>query len=190
MEPIERYDLQAGLDDELIDSSVQVTPAANDILDGIQPILPGCDFFILAPTMFKKQKRSVRLEDSSNFLECLDRIGNCTESPGADGEIKGSVVIRQRLSGDMLNANGKGLAGAACHNDLRKKVGWVDGMKPGDGLGVVRQIQSGSYSQFQHFTTDMTKQFRTQAMEFVSRHDPVHEAGENLRGIQSHRSFV
>jgi hypothetical protein len=47
VEPIESHDLQAGLDDELIDSSVQVAATADDVLNGIQPILPSCDSLIL-----------------------------------------------------------------------------------------------------------------------------------------------
>lgn len=51
VEPIERHDLQAGLDDEVIDSSVQVAATADDVLNGVQPILPGCDALVLAPAV-------------------------------------------------------------------------------------------------------------------------------------------
>jgi hypothetical protein len=51
VEPIEGHDLQAGLDDELIDLSVQVAATADDVLNGIQPILPRCNALVLAPAM-------------------------------------------------------------------------------------------------------------------------------------------
>ena len=51
LEPIEGHDLQTGLGDELIDPPVQVTPAADDVLNGIQPVLPDCDFFVFTLAM-------------------------------------------------------------------------------------------------------------------------------------------
>ena len=44
----------------------------------------------------------------------------------------------------MLDANGKGLTGASFCDDLGKKIGRIDGMEPGNGLGVVRQVQTRS----------------------------------------------
>ena len=157
VEPIESHDLQAGLDDELIDSSVQVAATADNVLNGVQPVLPGCDTLVLAPAMLQKQKYSIRHEDSSDFSECLERIGNRAESPGAHGKIERSVVIGQRLGCDMLDANGKGLTGGALRDDLGKRISWIDGMELGDGLGVVRQVQSSSNPQFQHLTVDLSE---------------------------------
>jgi hypothetical protein len=51
VEPIESHDLQAGLYDEVFDSSVQVAATADDVLNGVQPVLPGCDSLVLAPAM-------------------------------------------------------------------------------------------------------------------------------------------
>lgn len=86
----------------------------------------------------------------------------------------------------MLDANGKGMTGAAFRDDFWKKIGRVNGMEPRNGLGIMRYIQPGSYSEFQHLTVDMYEQFRAQATEFFSRHDPFHEAGKEMVTIESH----
>ena len=86
----------------------------------------------------------------------------------------------------MLDANGKGLTGTAFRDDLGKKIGGVDGVEPSYGLGIMRQVQPGSNSQFQHLTMETREQIRAQVTEFFSRHDPVHEAGENVVAVESH----
>ena len=123
-----------------------------------------------------------------DFSECLHWIGNRAESPSTNDEIKGSVAIGQGFSGDMLDANGKGLAGASFCDDLVKKIGRIDGMEPGNGLGVVRQVQPSPYSQFQHLPVDLSEQPCAKMTEFFSRHDPVHQTGKYMMTIESHRS--
>jgi hypothetical protein len=67
--------------------------------------------------MFEKQERSVRLEDSADFPECFDRIGNGTEGPRTDDGVKGSIVERKSLSTHPLEPNGKGNGLAPlCHS--------------------------------------------------------------------------
>src|SRR5712692_5948188 len=87
----------------------------------------------------------------------------------------------------MLDANGKRLTGAAFRDDLGKKIAGVDGVEPSNGLRIMRQVQPGSNSQFQHLTMETREQIRAQVTEFFSRHDPLHEAGENVCGVESHR---
>jgi hypothetical protein len=45
-------DFHSGLRDELIDPSVEIAPAANHVLNGVQPVLPGSDLLVIAPAMF------------------------------------------------------------------------------------------------------------------------------------------
>ena len=160
LKSIDLEDLQAGLGDEPIDLSVQIAAATDNVLNGIQPVLPGCDLRVFAAPMFQKEKATIRLEDSADFLERCHRIGNGAEGPGAHDKIEGPVVIGQRFGGDMLDANGKRLAGASCRDEFRKKISGVHGMEPGNGLGIMWQIQSGADSQFQHFAMNMSEQFR------------------------------
>lgn len=60
-------DPQAGLSDQPVDWPVQMTAAADNILNRIQPILPGGDGLIVAPAMFEKQQRTFRLEDACDL---------------------------------------------------------------------------------------------------------------------------
>jgi hypothetical protein len=51
LEPIQMRNRESCLFDEPIDLPIQVTPAADDVLNGIQQILPGCNALVLAPAM-------------------------------------------------------------------------------------------------------------------------------------------
>ena len=86
-------DPQTGLGDQPVDWPVQVTAAADNILNGIQPILPGGDGLIVAPSMFEKQQRAFRLEDACDLPQGLYRVRNRTECPGADDPIELPIGI-------------------------------------------------------------------------------------------------
>jgi hypothetical protein len=86
----------------------------------------------------------------------------------------------------MLDANGEGLTGAAVRDDLGEKIGGVNGMESRNGLGIMRQIQPGSNSQFQHLTMEAREQICAQKPELFSRHDPIHEAGKDMVAVESH----
>jgi len=59
-----------------------------------------------------------------------------------------------------------------------------------DGLGVMRQVQTGSDSQFQHLAMNVSEQLRAELAELLSLHHPIHESGENVISVESHGSSV
>ena len=116
-EAIQLGDGQPGFRDESVDLPVQVASTADHSLKRVQAVLPGRNLCIVAPAMLQKEEPAVRLENSTDFSECLDRIGNGTESPGADDAVEGSIAEGERFRADLLDLKGKGNGSTSlCHS--------------------------------------------------------------------------
>ena len=49
------------------EKGLQIAATTNDVLNGIQPVLPDRDLLVFASPMFQKEETSIRLEDPTNF---------------------------------------------------------------------------------------------------------------------------
>jgi hypothetical protein len=49
---IELRDGQSGLSDQIIDPAIQITAAADDVLNRVESVLPAGNLPVVAPTMF------------------------------------------------------------------------------------------------------------------------------------------
>lgn len=120
-------DPQTGLGDEPVDWPVQVTAAADNILKGIQPILPGGDGSIVASAMFEKQQGAFRLEDACDLPQSLYRVRNRTECPGADDPIELPIGIRQEFGRDLRGSDRKRDRRDSLTDPLGKKISRIHG---------------------------------------------------------------
>ena len=118
-------DLQTGLGDQPVDWPVQMTAAADDVLNGIQPVLPGGDGPIIAPSMFEKEQRAFRFEDARDFPQGLYRVRNRTERPGADDPIELPIRVGQGLGCDLRGSDGKGDHRNSLADLVGQKVRWI-----------------------------------------------------------------
>ena len=69
LESIEVQNVQSAIHDQLIDLTVQIASTADDVLDRIESILPGCDARVVAAAMLQKEKDAVWLEHATGLSQ-------------------------------------------------------------------------------------------------------------------------
>ena len=66
---IELSDGQSGLSDQIVNPAIQIAAAADDVLNGIESVLPAGNLLVVAPTMFQKEKPAFRSQNTPYFCK-------------------------------------------------------------------------------------------------------------------------
>jgi len=136
--------------DESVDPAIQVTAAPEDVLDGIEPVLPGCDALVLASPMFQKDESPVGLEQPSNLRQSPKRIRDAAKRPGADHPVEPPIGKRQRFRGVVMDLDREIDGSCSPSHGARQKTSRVCGRQASDGGRVVSQVETRTEADFQH----------------------------------------
>lgn len=66
--PIKLFQSQAGVEHQSIDAAVEMATAGQDVLQGVEPILPAGDEGIVAAAVLQEQKAAIWLQDPANVV--------------------------------------------------------------------------------------------------------------------------
>ena len=187
LKPVQSNDLESALLNQLIDSTVQIAAAADDVLNRIQSVLPDDNLLVVAPAMLKEEKAAGRSQDAFDFPQGLDGIGDSAQCPGTDHRVELVVAIGKLFCCHMLKVKRERHRRRSRSDSVRENANRVDNRQARDVCRVVRKIETGAEADFQDRTTRFLEKSLPQQLKLLAAHHPVHEAWENVKTVKSHR---
>src|SRR5262245_3433510 len=165
-----------------------MAPAADDLLNGSQAILPRGDAPVFASAMFEEQKASLRLQDPPDVGQSPGGIAHAAESPGAHDHIEPAIAEGKLFGWCFTTFNWEGCRGDTLRDAFGKKGDRVHSCEAGDASRIVRKVKAGAEPDFEYVAARLAQQGGPELLKFRTAHEPVHEPRKDYLCIQSHCS--